>query len=284
MLMMRLPVFPMLLCVVFSVPFSAAAGHGATPPGEAVAQEGAMVQMLEPIRQDQGFKLAEGAPISVVNPYGSVYMRFGGYEHKLDIRSTIQQPEGAAKFAFAPAMRDGRFVVAPSLPEGVQLAEGQRIDLVLYVPQGHALSVDAAIGDIECRGLRSDIDLKTGPGRIQVIGTHGTVQAQSDDGRIEVSLQDGAREGSVQRFVSRTGSVTLNVGDKLDAEVSMSTSHQFATDYSLTVRHLDGQEPNKTATATVGAPKPGERGARIEMRSLVNEVRLQRRGVFIDPE
>jgi hypothetical protein len=110
------------------------------------------------------------------------------------------------------------------------------------------------------------------------------VQAQSDDGRIEVSLQDGAREGSVQRFVSRTGSVTLNVGDKLDAEVSMSTSHQFATDYSLTVRHLDGQEPNKTATATVGEPKPGERRARIEMRSLVNEVRLQRRGVFIDPE
>ena len=108
--------------------------------------------------------------------------------------------------------------------------------------------------------------------------------AQSDDGRIEVSLQDGAREGSVQRFVSRTGSVTLNVSDKLDAEVSMSTSHQFATDYSLTVRHLDGQEPNKTATATVGAPKPGAHAARIEMRSLVNEVRLQRRGVFIDPE
>ena len=121
-------------------------------------------------------------------------MRFGGYEHKLDIRSTIQQPEGAAKFTFAPAMRDGRCVVAPALPEGVPLAEGQRIDLVLYVPQGHALSVDAAIGDIECRGLRSDIDLKTGPGRIQVIGTQGTVQAQSDDGRIEVSLQDGARD------------------------------------------------------------------------------------------
>jgi hypothetical protein len=132
--MMRLPVFPMLLCVVFSVPLSAAAGHGATPPGETVAQEGAMVQMLEPIRQDQGFKLAEGAAIAVVNPYGSVYMRFGGYEHKLDIRSTIQQPEGAAQFTFAPAMRDGRFVVAPSLPAGVQLAEGQRIDLVLYVP------------------------------------------------------------------------------------------------------------------------------------------------------
>lgn len=278
--MMRRATLPLLSILLFA--------SGAMPAlaqeGETVAQEGAEVQMLEPIRQDQGFKLAQGAAISVVNPYGSVFMRFGGYEHQLDIRSTIQQPEGAATFTFAPAMRGGRFVVAPSLPDGVQLAEGQRIDLVLYVPQGHALSVDAAIGDIECRGLRSDIDLKTGPGKIQVIGTQGTVQAQSDDGRIEVTLQDGAREGSVQRFISRTGSVTLNVSDKLDAEATLSTSHQIATDYSLTVRHLDGQEPNKTAIATVGEPKPGERSARIEIRSLVNEVRLQRRGVFIDPE
>lgn len=278
--MMRCAALPLLSIVLFAT----GAPHARAQEGEAVVQQGAEAQMQEPIRQDQGFKLAAGTPIDVVNPYGSVFMRFGGYEHQLDIRSTIQQPQGAATFTFAPAMRGGRFVVAPSLPDGVQLAEGQRIDLVLYVPQGHALSVEAAIGDIECRGLRSDIDLKTGAGKIQVIGTQGTVQAQSDDGRIEVSLQDGAREGSVQRFISRTGSVTLNVGDKLDADVMMSTSHQFATDYSLTVRHLDGQEPNKTATATVGEPKPGERRARIEMRSLVNEVRLQRRGVFIDPE
>lgn len=272
--MLRRATFSLLMCAVFV---------GVVPSVRAQS-DGAMVEMPEPVRLDQGFKLADGAAIAVLNPYGSVYMRFGGYEHQLDIRATIQQPAGVPEFKFAPAMQDGRFVVAPSLPEGVKLAEGQRIDLVLYVPQGHALSVDAAIGDIECRGLRSDIDLKTGPGKIQVIGTHGTVQAQSDDGRIEVSLQDGAREGALQRFVSRTGSVTLNISDKLDAEVLMSTSHQFATDYSIDVRHLDGQEPNKTAIAVVGQPKPGERKARIEMRSLVNEVRLQRRGVFIDPE
>lgn len=278
--MMRCAVLPLLSIVMLA----AGAPHARAQDGSTPVQEGAEAQMAEPIRQDQSFKLAEGVPIAVVNPYGSVFMRFGGYEHQLDIRSTIQQPEGAATFGFAPAVRDGRFVVAPTLPAGVALAQGQRIDLVLYVPQGHALSVDAAIGDIEARGLRSDIDLKTGPGRIQVIGTQGTVQAQSDEGRIEVSLQDGARAGSLQRFTSRTGSVTLNVGDRLDAEVTLSTSHQFATDYSLTVRHLDGQEPNKTATAIVGQPKAGDQKARIEMRSLLNELRLQRRGVFIDPE
>lgn len=278
--MMRCAVLPLLSIVLLA----AGAPHARAQDGTAPVQEGAEAQMAEPIRQDQSFKLADDVAIAVVNPYGSVFMRFGGYEHQLDIRSTIQQPDGAPKFTFAPGMRDGRFVVAPTLPAGAKLAEGQRIDLVLYVPQGHVLSVDAAIGDIEARGLRSDIDLKTGPGRIQVIGTQGTVQAQSDEGRIEVSLQDGARAGSLQRFTSRTGSVTLNVGDKLDAEVTLATSHQFATDYSLTVRHLDGQEPNKTATAIVGQPKAGEQKARIEMRSLLNELRLQRRGVFIDPE
>ncbi|NJK42463.1 MAG: hypothetical protein HC937_01605, partial [Aquincola sp.] len=76
---------------------------------------------------------------------------------------------------------------------------------------------------------------------------------------IEVTLEDGARPGSMQRIASRTGTVAVNVSDKLDAEVRLSTSQQFATDYSLTVRHLDGQEPNKTAVAVVARPNRASR-------------------------
>lgn len=240
--------------------------------------------MQEPQRRDDSFKLPAGQAIQVDNPYGSVYLRFGGYEHQLDIRSTVQQPDGAAVISFQPAARDGRFNVVPQLPEGVVLAEGQRIDLVLYVPQAHPVTVRTVAGVIESRGMKSDIDLATDSGEIAVRGTDGTVQARTGDGRIEVTLEDGARPGSVQRIVSRTGGVTVNVSDKLDAEVRLSTSHQFSTDYSLTVEHRDGEEPNKVATAVVGAPKSGQEKAQLILESLVSEVRLQRKGVFVDPE
>lgn len=240
--------------------------------------------MPEPIRLDLSFKLPEGQAIEVDNPHGSVYLRFGGYEHQLDIRATIQQPEAAAKFVFEPGARDGRFAVAPALPEGVALAEGQRIDLVLYVPKGHALRARTGSGMAESRGLKSDLDLTTGTGEIAVRGTDGTVQARSAEGRIEVTLEDDARPGSEQRIVSRTGSVAVNVSDALNAEVRMSTSQQFATDYSLTVEHLDGQEPNKRAVAVVGKPAEGKRRAVVVLESLGGEVRLVRKGVFVDPE
>ena len=118
---------------------------------------------------------------------------------------------------------------------------------------------------------------------LPICGTDGTIQARTGDGRIEISLEDRAPLGSIQRLTSRTGNVAINVSDKLDAEVRMSTSQQFATDYSITVEHRDGEEPNKIATAVVGTPKPGKDKAQIVLESLASEVRLLRKGVFIDP-
>jgi hypothetical protein len=240
--------------------------------------------MREPIRRDDSFKLPAGQAIHIDNPYGSVYLRFGGYEDQLDIRSTVQQPEGAAAIAFEPAAGDGRFNIAPNLPQGVALAEGQRIDLVLYVPKDHPVTARSTSGLIESRGLKSDIDLGTEAGDIAVRGTEGTVQARTVDGKIEVTLEGGARPGSLQRLSSRTGNIAVIVSDKLDAEVVLSTSQQFATDYSLNVEHRDGREPNKIATARVGAPKSGSDKAQVVLESLVGEIHLMRRGVFVDPE
>lgn len=262
-----------------------AAGLTVSPalPAAEVAQD-ETVTMREPLRRDDSFKLPAGQAIQVDNAHGSVYLRFGGYEHQLDIRSTVQQPEGAAVIAFQPVARDGRFEAVPRLPDGIALAEGQRIDLVLYIPQGHPVMVRTLHGVIESRGVKSDLDLGTDSGDIAVRGTDGTVQARTGDGRIDVSLEGRARPGSLQRMTSRTGSIAVYVSDKLDAELRMSTSHQFATDYSLAVERRDGEEPNKIATAVVGTPKPGQDKAQIVLESLISEIRLLRMGVFIDPE
>ncbi len=265
----------------------AVCGLAVVAPTTLMAAEGSqpeMETMREPIRRDDSFKLPAGQAIQVENPYGSIYLRFGGYEDQLDIRSTVQQPEGAAAISFQPAVRDGRFEVVPRLPDGVALAQVQRIDLVLYVPKDHPVTARSVSGVVESRGLKSDIDLASETGDIAVRGTEGTVQARTRDSKIEVTLEGRARPGSIQRLTSRTGNIAVIVSDTLDAEVRMSTSQQFATDYSLTVEHLDGKEPNKIATALVGTPKPGKEKAQLLLESLVSEIRLVRRGVFIDPE
>lgn len=238
----------------------------------------------EPIRRDLSFTLPQGQPILVENPFGSVYLRFGGYEHQLDIRATIQQPTGAAEFSFAPVAVDGSFRVVPALPQGAMLATAQRIDLVLYVPEKHALRVRTDAGVIEARGLKSDVVLNSNSGSITLRGIEGLVQAESGSGRIEAALGDNPSDGAYQRIATRTGDITVGMGDGFNSEVQLASSGVFATEFSLQVTHRDGEEPNKRAVSVVGKPKPGKQKAVLVLESLRGEIRMYRRAVFVEPQ
>lgn len=285
-----------LLCLIgMSLAFApndVAAQDEAPKQAEAMAQDmqegsaagaDATMKMDEPERQNLSFKLPAGQAIEVDNPHGSVFLRFGGYEHQLDIRATIQQPSGAPKFAFAPRAREGRFVVAPSLPAGAQRAESQRIDLVLYVPEKHAVRVRTTDGGIESRGLKSDVTFISDTGNISLRGTEGSVQAESSEGRIRAMLGK-APPASYQRFATRTGDIGIGATDGLDAEVQMATSGTMTTDYSIAIEHRDREEPDKRAQATVGAPKAGKEKAVVAVESLRGNLQLWRRAVFLEAE
>jgi hypothetical protein len=258
-------------------------GSAAADENDADTDADATMKMDEPERLNLSFKLPAGQAIEVDNPHGSVFLRFGGYEHQLDIRATIQQPSGAPKFAFAPGAREGRFVVAPSLPAGAQRAESQRIDLVLYVPEKHAVRVRTIDGGIESRGLKSDVVFNSESGNISLRGTEGTVQAESAEGRIRAMLGK-APPASYQRFSTRTGDIRIGATDGLDAEVQMATSGTITTDYSLAIEHRDREEPDKRAQATVGAPKAGKEKAVVAVDSLRGNLQLWRRAVFLEAD
>lgn len=266
-------------CVSVTGPVFSAETDKAAADAQSVVDE-----IPEPARIDLSFTLPEGQSIEVDNPYGNVNMRFGGYEHQLDMRAIIQQPEGASEFTFKPAEVAGHFVVAPTLPDNVGLAQTQRIDLVLYVPQGHAVSVRTGSGNVEARGLKSNLTVRSSSGNIGARGIEGTMQAETDAGKINVLMFGTAPPGSQQRFTTRTGNISLSTTDSLDADVTLATTAPFATDYSLQIEHLDGKEPDKVAHAVVGAPKAGKQKAEIMLESLVGEVHLLRRAVFVDPE
>lgn len=230
----------------------------------------------EPQRQDLTAKVPAGMPVHIDNPYGNVYLRFGGYEHAVDIHSTLQQPVGAPALTLHRGKEKGRYVIAAKLPAGAALADAQRIDIVVYVAQGHAVTVRAE-SDIEARGMKSDLDLKSVSGKIAVRGTEGSVQAETGEGDIQVAIAGPVRKGSKQRLATTTGNITLGATDQLNAKVSMATSAVFATEYSIDVTHDDGKEPNKWARTTVGAPD-----AEITLESRRGEIRLLRRAVYLE--
>lgn len=266
------PLLHAALCLGLCLPAArpVAAQEAASPPA-----------MREPIREERSFRLPAGRAIDVENRYGSVFVRFGGYEHQFDLQVTRQQPDGAPPVEVASGARDGTFAVNVRLPAGASLAEGQRVDLVLYVPEAHPLRVVTAFGGIESRGVKSDIDLRSESGDISVRGTAGRLLLHSDDGNLQASIEGAARAGE-QRLSTRTGSITLGVSDALDANVRLASSGLITTDYSLQIEHRDGQEPNKAARLSIGTPADGERAATVSVDSLAGAIQLLRRAVFVD--
>lgn len=257
------------------------AAVASAPPAVDAAQADSVP---EAVRSDLDATVPAGMPVLIDNPYGNVYLRFGGYEHAVDIHSTLQQPAGAPEIALHRGKENGRYLIATRLPEGAVLAEAQRLDLVVYVAQGHATTVRTGSGDIESRGVKSDLDLKSLGGRIAVRGNEGTVQAETTEGSIEIAFAGAARPGSRQRLATTTGNIVLGVTDALDARVQMSTSGLFATEYSIGITRRDGEEPNKVARATIGAPGSDKTAAEVVLESRRGDIRLLRRAVYTQAE
>jgi hypothetical protein len=225
----------------------------------------------QPERREFKATLVEGQAVAIDNPYGDVRLRFGGFAQGIEVEAVMQAPAGAPVMALQPVTDNGRYLVAPRIPAGAIVASGQRVDIVVFVPLGHAVAVRTERGLIESHGIRGDIDLRSTAGDIAVRGTQGCVQAQTGAGSIEASL-NSAPPKSNQRLKTTTGNIVLGVSDKLDAELDLATSGVFATEYSLQIMPLQGQEPNKRARSVIGAAT-----ARINVDSRRGEIRLLRR-------
>jgi len=263
--------------VVFAAAFVALQGCAHVVSGkqaEASKAPSPAAAPITPERRDFSATLADGQAVAIDNPYGDVRLRFGGYAHVLEIHAVLQQPAQAAAIALQPQTEAKRYLFAPRLADGAVLAAGQRIDLVAFVPGGHAVSARTEHGLIESRGVRGDIDLDSVSGDIAIRGTQGRVRAQTGDGAIEASF-DAAPKASQQRLATRTGNIVLAVDERLDAALELATSGVFATEFSLDVERLAGQEPNKRARTVIGDDE-----ARIALESRRGEIRLLRRSAF----
>jgi len=248
------------------------ASQPAIAPAAATAQD-KLIASIVTTRSDYAATLPVGQAIVIDNPYGDVHVRFGGFEHKVDAHAVLQEPRGAAHIALKPDVADD-YTIAPRLPAATTVREGQRIDLSVFVPEGHALRVRTEHGLIDVRGVHGDVDLKSTAGDITLRGIKGVIHGETGEGTIEASLGTAPRNAS-QRLATTTGDIQVGVDDRLDAELDMATSALFATDYSLQVLRRPGEEPNKRARAVIGSD-----ASKFVLESRRGQIRLMRRAGF----
>lgn len=222
--------------------------------------------------------IAPGSAIRVENHFGDVRLRHGGSDGNLEVAAILQQLSiDGSKLVLSVEITDKAAVVsvvrydsegnpAPLKPRN----DKARADLAIMVPEGFSTRVKTNRGLIEARDVRTDIDLHTTAGTIRVAKHHGRITAHSEIGPIEITLLPAATRKS-QELSSTTGPITVFTPATNDLDVAMETSGAFITDFSLKVEHHDTEEPDKTATASIGSGGPT-----LKMTSKRGDLALRR--------
>ncbi len=223
-----------------------------------------------------------GKTISVVNPYGNVYARFGGYDNELELLAAIQRLDPARRQLEVVRSRDGGALRIEVMEKADDRADAgatkDRIDVVLFVPLGSTLDARTDFGLIEVKGLKSDLIATSLTGNMRLRGNRGRIRAKSARGEISAALVTGATTDG-QEFTSETGDIEIYLEEDADMDVHIATSGEITTDFSLQIEHRRFEEPGKYATARVG-----EGGPKLSIRSKRGRAKLLRQIKPYKPE
>ena len=235
--------------------------------------------------------VAEGLGVTVVNRFGDVRARFGGYEGRAEVFANVQQFDDEG-----PRL----LVETRKTPAGVEVSVGYRVsesgelvtapdpgwkkraDMVVWVPRGAPLAVTTVDGLVDLRGLESDVRAVTAGGAIKARKMRGALDFRSGSGEVLVVLEswDGAREHS---FASEAGDLSVVLGGEADTTIRVATSGLVSTDVSLGLDYRADRRPVRRAEALLG-----EGSGTVTISSGDGHVRLIRRPLareaLLEPE
>ena len=229
----------------------------------------------------QWFQTVErGQTLRVINEFGRIYGRFGGYENKAEILATIQRLETdkpELTVSFTPNESGLEVRVGPVAgPDGVTppAAKGfetrDRIDLVVFVPLEVTLDAETRADLIAVKKLKSDLSAKSFKGDLQIRSVDGHVSAATERGQISATLETGVTDRP-QELTTVTGDIEVHLWQDANMNVRLATSGEISTDFSIDIEHRDQEEPGKYGRATVGKGGPD-----LSLRSKRGRVRLLR--------
>lgn len=266
------------LCVV-ALAMALCGVHAETPDSD-----------LPPAKQsEQWFEsVGPGETLRVVNRFGNVYARFGGYEPQTEILATIQKldPDRPAlevvrervesglvvRVGYADPASSGSLVTMPTA------GSPDQVDLVLFVPKGATLDVETTDGLIAIKKIRSDLFASSIDGEIRIQSIEGRIKVKSDRGPISATIEVGVTD-QPQEITTVTGDIEVHLWEDAGMDVRVATSGEISTDFTMEIEHRRFEEPGKHAKATVG-----KGGPRLDLRSKRGRVRLLRLPRHFKPE
>ena len=142
-----------------------------------------------------------------------------------------------------------------------------RVDFAVKVPAGVNFYAQTVNGDIDAPSLRSDSDVQTVNGRIN-LATTGLGSATTVNGAIVARL--GSTNGnSPIEFRTVNGSITLSVPKGLNANLHAQTLNgSFESDFPVTIQSLRGR--NRRISGTIG-----KGGRDLDLHTVNGTIRLQ---------
>jgi hypothetical protein len=225
-------------------------------------------------KNDQWFEsVPPGSTLRVNNPFGNIHARFGGYQGRLELLATSQRIDHDQPALVVRRLSHDRGLDVTVEAEG-EIAEGKpyrdRVDLVVFVPLGIRLEAQTLDDLIEIKGVKSDASVTTLTGDVRVRSVVGSVEVTTDRGNVSVALSSDVTERP-QSVSSKTGSIEVYISEDADMDVSIETSGDITTDFSLAIEHRRLEEPDKHATARIG-----DGGDKLSLISKRGSVRLMR--------
>jgi hypothetical protein len=144
------------------------------------------------------------------------------------------------------------------------------VDFTVRVPEGVELIATVVTGDVEVRGLRSNVSAHSVSGDV-LVSTSGVVEAGTVSGEMDLAM--GSLEWTRLSFNTVSGDITLRLPEGLGAEIDFeSLSGELDTDFDLRVaRRRDGRFVGSHVEGTIGTG-----GRRLAFNTVSGDVRLVR--------
>ena len=141
------------------------------------------------------------------------------------------------------------------------------VQFTVRVPAGVRLVAANVNGDVDARGLASDVELTTVNGGVDV-STTGLARASTVNGAIDAVLGRTDWAGTLE-FTTVNGSITVEVPEGLSADLEATTVNgDISTDFPLTV---SGRLSPRRLRGTIG-----DGGRQLRLTTVNGGIRLRR--------
>ncbi len=142
-----------------------------------------------------------------------------------------------------------------------------RIDFMVHVPERSDLNLKTTNGAIEVSGIEGQVKLRTTNGNIDAEDLGGALDAHTVNGSIDAALNALNRDEE-HSFSTTNGSITITLPGDINADVRVSTVNgRISTDFPLQVK---GKFNSKSMTGTIGSG-----GAMMIMKTVNGSIHLQ---------